>query len=64
MAGYVLHKLKKKKKIVDYLVQKDREYIDQTSSPQWVQLVDCGGLVHVTKVSMEIVIVTTCMLKS
>jgi len=62
MAGYVLRKLKNNKIAIDYLVQKDREYIDQTSSTQWVKLIDRGGLVHVTEechqlfLSMELVI--------
>ena len=49
MAGYVLHKLKKKQYAVDDLIQKDREYITETSSNEWIRLIDRGGLVHITE---------------
>ena len=49
MAGYVLRKLKKKRHAVDGLIQKDREYIAETSSNEWIKLIDRGGLVHVTE---------------
>ena len=49
MAGYVLHKLKKKQYTVDDLIQKDREYITETSSNEWIKLIDRGGLVHITE---------------
>ena len=44
-----LHKLKKKQNAVDGLIQKDREYIAETSSNEWIKLIDCGGLVYVTE---------------
>ena len=59
MAGYVLHKLKKKQYAVDDLVQKDREYITETSSNEWIRLVDRGGLVHITEVSSAVCIYRT-----
>lgn len=49
MSGYVLHKPKKKRHALDGLIQKDQEYITETSSNEWIKLIDRGGLVHVTE---------------
>ena len=38
MAGYVLYKLKKKRHAVDGLIQKDRDFITETSSNEWIKL--------------------------
>ena len=49
MAGYVLYKLKKKCHAVDGLIQKDRDFITETSSSEWIKLIDRDELVHVTE---------------
>ena len=56
MAGYVLHKLIKKRHAVDGPIQKDQEYITETSSDEWIKLIDHDGLVHVTEVSSVVCI--------
>ena len=56
MDGYVLHKLKKKWHAVDGLIQKDQEYITETSSNEWIKSIDRGGLVHVTEESHQLFI--------
>ena len=45
----IIHKLKNKRHAVDGLIQKDQEYITETSSNEWIKLIDHGGLVHVTE---------------
>ena len=49
MAGYVLCKLRKKQHAVDSFIQKDQDYITETSSNEWIKLIDRGGLGHVTE---------------
>lgn len=49
MAGYVIRKLNKKQDSVDCLIEKNKDSMAETSSSEWVNLIDRGGLVHVTK---------------
>ena len=49
MAGYVIRKLNKKHYSVDFLIEKDKDSIAETKSTKWVNLIDRGGLIHVTE---------------
>ena len=49
MGGYVIRKLNKKQYSVDCLIEKNKDSIAETSSTEWVNLIDRGGLVHVTE---------------
>jgi len=50
MAGYVVHKLQKKlgKEEVEKLIETDKTTIEDSSSVEWTNIIDRGGLVHVT----------------
>ena len=50
MAGYVVHKLQKKlgKEEVEKLIETDKTTIQDSSSTEWTNIIDRGGLVHVT----------------
>ena len=34
---------------MDFLIEKDRETLSEGSSAEWVDMIDCGGLVYITE---------------
>ena len=49
MAGYVIWKLSRNFHSMDLLVESDKENITELYSMEWINLIDCGGLVHITE---------------
>ena len=60
MAGYVIRKLKKQYS-VDFLIEKDKDNIAETKSTEWINLIDRGGLVHVTEQCYQLFISIECV---
>ena len=48
MGGYIVRKLKEKKRDVEFLVDSKNKAYLETHSSDWVNAIDRGGLVHVT----------------
>ena len=61
MAGYVIRKLNKKQCSVDFLIEKDRNSIAENKSTEWVNLIDRGGLIHVTEECYQLFISIECV---
>ena len=48
MAGYVVRSLQKMADEVKMLIETDKKCIQESSSTDWINIIDRGGLIHVT----------------